>query len=159
MLKLVCVHCYDWVWPFDFQGVDRKKNIYIDVDFSENKSNLFLAMKKKKYPRLVLLTEIKPEYSDILYKSTHFPGLLVCQIRQVPLYLFLAHLDHIGQMHICDKITQSEIQYNIKLNYYSTFLYATVWPGSQIIYRNSQKMKNGRENMNTFLHCAWNKDI
>jgi hypothetical protein len=31
-----------------FRGWIGKKNIYIDVDFSENKSNLFLAMKKKK---------------------------------------------------------------------------------------------------------------
>jgi hypothetical protein len=56
---------------------------------------------KKMYgPRLVLLTEIKPEYSDILYKPTHFPGLLVCQIRQVPLYLFLAHLAK-GNVSFC----------------------------------------------------------
>jgi hypothetical protein len=29
----------------------------------------------------------------------------------------------------------------------------------QIIYRKSQKLKNVKENMNTFLHCACNKDI
>jgi len=37
-------------------------------------------------PKVFLLTKIKPEYSDILYNPTHFPGPLVCQIRQVPLY-------------------------------------------------------------------------
>jgi hypothetical protein len=37
-------------------------------------------------PKVFLLTKIKPEYSDILYNLTHFPGPLVCQIRQVPLY-------------------------------------------------------------------------
>ena len=42
---------------------------------------------KKNYgPKVFLLTKIKPEYSDILYNLTHFPGALVCQIRQVPLY-------------------------------------------------------------------------
>ena len=30
--------------------------------------------------------ELKAEYSDILYNSTHFPGPLVCRIRQFPLY-------------------------------------------------------------------------
>ena len=34
-------------------------------------------------PKVVLLTNIKPEYSDILYNPTHFPGPLVCRIRQV----------------------------------------------------------------------------
>ena len=31
--------------------------------------------------KVFLLTKIKPEYSDILYNPTHFPGPLVCQIR------------------------------------------------------------------------------
>ena len=39
-------------------------------------------------PKVFLLTKIKPEYSDILYNLTHFPGYLVCQIRQVPLYIY-----------------------------------------------------------------------
>jgi hypothetical protein len=30
---------------------------------------------------------------------------------------------------------------------------------SQIIYRKYQKLKNANGNMNTFLHCVWNKDI
>jgi hypothetical protein len=34
-----------------------------------------------------MLIEIKAEYSDILYKPTYFPGLLVWWIRQVPLYM------------------------------------------------------------------------
>ena len=33
---------------------------------------------------------MKPEYSDILYNLTHFPGPLVCRIRQVLLYISLA---------------------------------------------------------------------
>jgi hypothetical protein len=37
-------------------------------------------------PKVFLLTIIKPEYSDILYNPTHFPGPLMCWIRQVPLY-------------------------------------------------------------------------
>ena len=31
--------------------------------------------------KVFLLTNIKPEYSDILYKPTHFPGPFVCWIR------------------------------------------------------------------------------
>ena len=38
-------------------------------------------------PKVFLLIKIRPEYSDILYNPTHFPGPLVCQIRQVPLYI------------------------------------------------------------------------
>ena len=34
-----------------------------------------------------MLTKIKPEYSNILYNPTHFPGPLVCRIRQVQLYI------------------------------------------------------------------------
>jgi hypothetical protein len=41
---------------------------------------------KNVWSQISLLTKIKPEYSDILYNPTHFPGPLVCQIRQVPLY-------------------------------------------------------------------------
>ena len=33
-----------------------------------------------------MFTKIKPEYSDILPNPMHFPGPLVCRIRQVPLY-------------------------------------------------------------------------
>ena len=39
-------------------------------------------------PKVFLLTKIKPEYSEILYNQTHFPGPFVCWIRQVPLYIF-----------------------------------------------------------------------
>ena len=38
-------------------------------------------------PKVFLLTKIKPEYSAILYNPTHFPGPLVCRIRQIPLYI------------------------------------------------------------------------
>ena len=37
-------------------------------------------------PKVFLWTKIKPEYFDILYNPTNFPGPLVCWIRQVPLY-------------------------------------------------------------------------
>ena len=36
--------------------------------------------------KLFLLTKIRPEHLDILYNPTHFPGPLVCQIREDPLY-------------------------------------------------------------------------
>ena len=38
-------------------------------------------------PKVFLLIKIRPEYSDILYNPTHFPGPLVCWIRQIPLYI------------------------------------------------------------------------
>jgi hypothetical protein len=41
------------------------------------------------WPKEFLLTNIKPEYFNILYNPTHFPGLLICRIRQVPLYFQL----------------------------------------------------------------------
>ena len=45
---------------------------------------------KKNYgPKVFVLTKIKPEYSDILYNPRHFPGPLVCWIRQVPLYIYI----------------------------------------------------------------------
>jgi uncharacterized membrane protein len=36
-------------------------------------------------PNVFLLTNVKLEYSNILYNPTHFHGPLVCRIRQVPL--------------------------------------------------------------------------
>jgi hypothetical protein len=38
-------------------------------------------------PKVFLLAKLKPEYSDIVYNPTHFTGPVVCQNRQVPLYL------------------------------------------------------------------------
>ena len=43
-------------------------------------------------PKVFLLAQIKPEYSDILYNQTHFPGPLMCRIIQVPLYIQLIQL-------------------------------------------------------------------
>ena len=40
-------------------------------------------------PKVFLLTEIKPEYSDILYNPPYFPGPLVGRISQVPLYIYM----------------------------------------------------------------------
>jgi hypothetical protein len=39
-------------------------------------------------PKVFLLTNIQPEYSDILYNPIHFAGPLACRIRQAPLYVF-----------------------------------------------------------------------
>jgi len=39
-------------------------------------------------PKVFLLTEIKPEYSDMLYNTTHFSGSLVCWIRKTTLYIY-----------------------------------------------------------------------
>ena len=39
--------------------------------------------------KVSLLTKIKPENSDMLYNPTHFPGPLVCWIRQVLLYMYM----------------------------------------------------------------------
>ena len=40
-------------------------------------------------PIVFLLTEIKPEYSDMLYNPIHFTGSLVCWIRKGPLYIYI----------------------------------------------------------------------
>jgi hypothetical protein len=56
-------------------------------------SNIWFAIRHLSFPtkiygpKVFLLNKIKPEYSDILYNPTHFPGSLVCLIRQVPLYI------------------------------------------------------------------------
>ena len=47
-------------------------------------------------PKIVLLTKIKPEYSDNLCNPTHFPGPLVCRIGQVPLYLLFWTISLLG---------------------------------------------------------------
>jgi len=54
-------------------------------------------------PKVFLLpvTEIKSEYSDILYNPTHLPGLLVCRIRQVPLYMVLEKVNQDTASNIC----------------------------------------------------------
>jgi hypothetical protein len=46
-------------------------------------------------PKLFLLSKIKLEYSNILYNTTHFPGPLVCRIRQVFCTYFI-HLVYKG---------------------------------------------------------------
>ena len=46
------------------------------VTFDKNGSKVFL-----------LLTKIKPEYSDILYNTTYLPGPLVGRNRQIQLYI------------------------------------------------------------------------
>jgi hypothetical protein len=46
-------------------------------------SDILWHQSKMYGPKVFLLTEIKPEYSDILYNRTHFPGPLVCWIRLV----------------------------------------------------------------------------
>jgi hypothetical protein len=41
-------------------------------------SDILWHLTKIYVPKVFLLTKIKPEYSDILYNPTHFPGPLVC---------------------------------------------------------------------------------
>jgi len=43
-------------------------------------------------PKVFLLTKIKHEYSIILYNLTHFPGPLVCRIRQVLTFCTIWHI-------------------------------------------------------------------
>ena len=43
-------------------------------------------------PKVFLLIKIKPEYSDILYNPTHFPGPLECRIRQVLTSCTIRHI-------------------------------------------------------------------
>ena len=80
-------------------GVNRSESLTCSVDYllqyiQWNLCNLtpvfsdILWHSTKMYSTKVFLwTKIKREYSDILYNATHFSGLFVCWIRQVPLYV------------------------------------------------------------------------
>jgi len=58
------------------------------VEFIQSDNWVFRHPVTKIYgSKVFLLTKVKPEYSDILFNFTHFPGPLVCRIRQVPLYI------------------------------------------------------------------------
>ena len=48
-------------------------------------------------PIVFLLTEIKPECSDMLYNPTHFSGSLVYWIRKTPLYTVYIERDNIKE--------------------------------------------------------------
>jgi hypothetical protein len=50
-------------------------------------SDILWLLTKNYGPKEFMLTKVRPEYSNILYNSTHLPGPLVCWIRQVPLYI------------------------------------------------------------------------
>jgi hypothetical protein len=58
--------------------------------------------------KIFLLTKVKPEYYDILYNLTHFPGplQLVCQIIQVALCMIQLSVMKIREIY-CGK--QDEI--------------------------------------------------
>jgi hypothetical protein len=53
----------------------------------------------------------KPEFSDILCNPTHFPGPLVCRIRQVPLYIYLFRIMQIKPILIKKNCKQAFIVY------------------------------------------------
>ena len=59
-------------------------------------SDILWHLTKIYSPKVFLLTKVKPEYFDILYNPTHLPGLFVCQIRQVPLYICILMLVYIS---------------------------------------------------------------
>jgi hypothetical protein len=73
-----------------FTGIRRR--IYMQWNLcnpTSEFSDILWHMKKIYGPKAFLLTKIKPEYSDILYNPTYFPGPSVCRIRQVPLYIYI----------------------------------------------------------------------
>ena len=47
------------------------------------------ASDKNLWSQSILITKIKPEYSNILYNPTHFPGALVWWITKVPWYYLI----------------------------------------------------------------------
>ena len=57
-------------------------------------------------PKVYLLTKINPEYWDILYNLTLFPGPLECQIRQVPLYIEITQKNYTS--FFCDLKSTTE---------------------------------------------------
>ena len=69
--------------------------IYISFQYLENYDTVELMQSDIRHKFMVpMLTKIKNEYSNILHNPTRFHGNLVCQIRQVPLYIFIPHHNH-----------------------------------------------------------------
>jgi hypothetical protein len=67
-----------------FLGVPNLSMLY---DFLLLETAMKTKISTKIYgPKVFLFTKVKPEYSDILYNPTYFPGPLVCRIRHVQLY-------------------------------------------------------------------------
>ena len=67
----------------------------------------------------------KPEFSDILYNPTHFPGPFMCRIRQVPLYYVtlliqtVVHTLSLAETFSINHIQDNFVRY---MNMYSTVL-------------------------------------
>ena len=81
--------------------------------------------------KVFLLTKIKPEYSDILYNLTHFPGPLMCLIRQVLLYMLKQPTSTIGY---CPNLLYMLKQPTSTIGYCPNLLYMLKQPTSTIGY-------------------------
>ena len=71
--------------------------------------------------KVFLLTTIKSEYSDILYNLTHFPGLLVCRIRQVLTSSTIRHISLIAWCVGLDRFHCICCCDGVIILYYATF--------------------------------------
>jgi hypothetical protein len=96
-------------------------------------------------PKIYLFTKIKPEYSDILYNLTHFPGPLVCRIRQVLTFLYnLTHFPgplvcHIGTKYFCRMSQNSDVWLH---KFHCSFIHNLflAWPPFSYIFSLSLKL-------------------
>ena len=61
--------------------------LYIQWNCAPECFDILWHLTKMYGPKVFLLTKIKA-YFNVLYNQTHFPGSLLCCIRQVPLYLY-----------------------------------------------------------------------
>lgn len=84
-------------------------NMFLTQPFFKFKYSGTSAIRNLSFPRhptkiygskVLLSTKIRPEYSDILYNPTHFPGPLVRQIRQVPLYHIWSNYNYVTRLKV-----------------------------------------------------------
>ena len=89
-----CICRIGWTWqPRKFRSYFYNNNRKVTMVIQWNLCNptpefsdILWHTTKMYSPKVFLLTKIKHELSDILHNLTHFPGTLLCRIRQVPLY-------------------------------------------------------------------------
>jgi hypothetical protein len=79
-----------WIWWV-------KDEIWISGHFT-SVQNMRLSWHEMYGPKVFPLPKVKAEYSDILYNSIHFLGLLGCRIIQVPLYYCRHDLKYIKNL-------------------------------------------------------------
>jgi len=86
ILNMADIKRIDWMKISNTTVSYRKSSTVELCNSTPEFSDILWHLTKNYGTKVFLLTNIKPELSDMLYNPTHFPGLLVCRIRLVPLY-------------------------------------------------------------------------